>query len=322
MNTIINWLTTACNLSAYTEQPLAGDASFRRYIRVHCHDQSYIAMDASREKSSCEPFILIAKKLRAAGLQVPEILSYDLDAGFILLTDFGDQLYLHTLNINNANELYGIALTALVKMQQLPADKNGQLPLFTVEFMQQELQLCREWFLDKYLQLPLVDSEYKILTRTFDLLTTTIDLQPKAFMHRDYHSANLMVLPHNQVGILDFQDAFIGPVIYDLVSLLRDCYIDFSDEIIYPLALHFRDQTKIKASKEEFIRWFDWMGMQRHLKALLTFARKFIRDHNTNYLSHIPRTVTYISKVADKYDEFKDFSLLWNRVEDRIICAR
>jgi aminoglycoside/choline kinase family phosphotransferase len=305
-----HWLNMSCRLTNYQLQLLAGDASFRRYFRVQpVNDVALIAMDAPPEKENCRPFIAIAKALSAIGLNVPDIFHSDVAQGFLLLTDFGDSLYLKTLSIDNAEALYGKALDALAILQSCPQVPGWTVPLFTADFMYKELQLFKEWFLQRYLDLSLSTQTEKMLESFFHFLANTAAEQPQVFMHRDYHSANLMLLPMNQVGILDFQDAFFGPVTYDLVSLLRDCYIAWPDALVTKLVLQYKAKlpSLAEVSDQQFIRWFDLMGMQRHLKALLTFSRKYCRDNDANYLQHIPRTLIYILNCSQRYSECEPF---------------
>ncbi len=298
------WLLTECQLPLFQLHSLPGDASFRRYFRVQLENKSYIAMDAPPGTENCLPFVAIAKALRALNLRTPEIIASDIKRGFLLITDFGDFLFLKELNSDNAEKLYSKALDALVILQSCRKVEGWHLPLFTANFMRQELELFKQWFLQKHLNINLSISEESAISICFDFLAQHAALQPQVFMHRDYHSANLMVLPNNEIGILDFQDAFIGPVTYDLVSLLRDCYIAWPDELINKLVLHYWEQIRMpNVSADEFMMGFDIMGLQRHLKALLTFSRKFRRDNNPNYLQHIPRTLEYITKVSARYPE-------------------
>lgn len=301
------WLNTECDLAHFTVLPLPGDASFRRYYRIQQSPQSFIAMDASTEQASCVPFVAIAKALRKQKINTPEILVEDVARGFLLLSDFGDKLLLKELNAGNAKKLYSKALDTLFHIQQCTDVPNWQLPLFTAEFMRRELSLFQEWFLEKYLQLNLSAQTQKMLSDSFDFLAKTAANQPQVFMHRDYHSANLMLLPDNQIGVLDFQDAHWGPITYDLVSLLRDCYVAWPDQLVNELVLQYWQQLNLSnISADQFVRWFDLMGMQRHLKALLTFSRKYCRDNNENYLQHIPRTLKYITRVSQKYSECEE----------------
>jgi aminoglycoside/choline kinase family phosphotransferase len=301
------WLRDTCQLAEPVLQILPSDASFRRYFRVPAPAVSYIAMDAPPAKENCVPYIAIANALRAHGLLTPEIIASDLREGFLLLTDFGDRLLLKELNIHTVELFYKKALDALVTLQSCCHVRDWQIHPFTVKVMYQELILFKEWFLQNHLNLVLPDSIHRMLENFFYFLVNSAASQPQVFMHRDYHSANLMVLPSHQIGILDFQDAFIGPVTYDLVSLLRDCYIAWPEELVTKYAIQYREQLTIAVSNDEFLRWFDLMGLQRHLKALLTFARKYRRDGNAHYLQHIPRTLSYITAMSERYLECKAF---------------
>jgi aminoglycoside/choline kinase family phosphotransferase len=287
--------------------PLAGDASFRRYFRISQPAGSYIAMDAPPEKENCVPFVAISRALRSHGLLTPEIIAEDLSQGFLLLSDFGDRLLLNELSVVNAEMLYTQALDALAVLQSCSSVIGWEIPPFTAEFMYKELKLFQEWYLKQHLAIDLSAATESMLDQLFLFLAETAASQPQVFMHRDYHSANLMVLPNDQIGILDFQDAFIGPVTYDLVSLLRDCYIAWPEEQVTKLALKYRDQLNLAVSDYEFLRWFDLMGLQRHLKALLTFSRKYRRDGNANYLKHIPCTLNYILLESQRYTECQEF---------------
>jgi N-acetylmuramate 1-kinase len=307
------WLQDNCNLPGAILTPLTGDASFRRYFRVHADAHTTIAMDAPPEReSNTAAFIALARGLRARGLRVPEIIANDNSQGFLLLSDFGDQVYLRELTTDNADILYSRALTALSQLQACQNIPDWPLSRFSAEFMYRELQTFKEWFLLKHLNLTLSSTTETMLTDYFYFLANTCAEQPQVFMHRDYHAGNLMVLPDNNVGILDFQDAFIGPVTYDLVSLLRDCYIVWPATNVRKWALQYKNSlaTLNDVDDNTFMRWFDIMGMQRHLKALLTFSRKFHRDKNADYLWHIPRTLDYVINVAPHYPEcvaFADF---------------
>jgi aminoglycoside/choline kinase family phosphotransferase len=315
-----HWLKTHCQLPVFQLTAMAGDASFRRYFRIEAGNRQYVAMDAPPEReNNCRPFIAISESLRRQGLLTPEIIASDVTAGFLLLTDFGDRLYLNELTAANAEPLYTIALDALAILQSCTV-QNWTIPPFPVEFMYQELQLSKEWFLVKHLGLVLNTQTEKMLTDFFRFLAESAAQQPQVLMHRDYHSANLMVLPDNQVGILDFQDAFMGPVTYDLVSLLRDCYIAWPDQFVKKWVLQYKQKIPALAnvSDLEFIRWFDLMGMQRHLKALLTYARKMHRDDNANYLQHIPRALHYLAMVAPEYAESHAFNVF---LQDAVLPA-
>lgn len=299
-----SWLTNLCQLNHYQIIPVAGDASFRRYYRILHAQGSYIGMDASIEKPSCVPFVAIAKQLRKLGVQTPEIIASDLAQGFLLLSDFGDQLYLKTLTPQNATLFYQDALAALLRIQACKTVEDWTLKSFSVELMRNELLACQEWFFTRYLELKLSSTIQQELLQCFDFLAESAAAQPQVFMHRDYHSANLMRLPDETVGVLDFQDAFQGPVTYDVVSLLRDCYISWPTTQVHRWVRYYWELLALpQVSYETFLRWFDLMGVQRHLKCLLTFARKFCRDKNANYLQHIPRTLNYILTATEQYAE-------------------
>ncbi len=305
---------------------MPGDASFRRYFRLLTDQGSFVVMDAPPPEH-CGAFVAIAHALRAMSLHVPDIFAADLEKGLLLLTDFGDVTYLKGLTPANADNLYQQALAALAVLQGCRQVPNHQVPPFTIDFMLQEWAWHKEWFLEKLLDLSAPDELDKCYTR----LVVQAAAQPQVFMHRDFHSANLMVLP-NAVGILDFQDAFIGPVTYDVVSLLRDCYIDWPDFQVQAWAISYaqrlRELNVLDVSDKTFLYWFDLMGMQRHLKALLTFARKSVRDGQSAYLQHIPRTMNYLLRVSARYPEFEalhDFyqqTVLPALTKVNVSCAR
>lgn len=303
--TLEQWLRDVCRLQNITLQAMAGDASFRRYFRIQTPSGSFVAMDAKPPQENCRPYVAIAKALRGIGLNTPEIIHADIKQGFLLVTDFGDSTYLKILNAQNADKFYSLALKALALLQDCRDIPGRSISLFTHEFMWQEWAWHKEWFLEKLLKLQL-RAEEKDLDTCFAHIVESAETQPQVFMHRDYHSANLMALPDNTIGILDFQDAFMGPVTYDLVSLLRDCYIDWPHERVTHWALAYQQQVNVlrDIDQQEFLHWFDLMGMERHLKALFTFARKHVRDHQSQYLNHIPRTLGYLLDISQRYPEF------------------
>lgn len=307
-NVLLHWLSAACKLSSFTLHQMPSDASFRRYFRVRIPSCSYVVMDAPPQKENCRSFISIANALHKMGLHTPEIIEANVEQGFLLITDFGDLTYLMALSAENADLLYQRALDALLLLQSCHHVSGHAVPPFTRDFMMKEWAWHKEWFLNKLLKLSLPAAE-KDLDQCYQLLVESAAAQPQVFMHRDYHSANLMVLSENAVGILDFQDAFIGPITYDLVSLLRDCYIDWPHEKVADWAISYfhrlqRTGALHDVDEQVFLRWFDWMGMQRHLKALLTFARKHVRDHQSHYLHFIPRTLKYLVNTSQHYPEF------------------
>lgn len=302
-----HWLEASCGIVSPILQPMVGDASLRRYFRINKLGNSYVVMDAPPPQENCHPYVAIAKALRDIGLNTPEIMAANLEQGFLLITDFGDATFLNTLNSGNADKLYRLALDELVTLHTCKVVEGHVIPPFSADWMWKEWGWYKEWFLDKLLGLPWSTVEPD-LDRCYAYIINSAVSQPQVFMHRDYHSANLMVLPFNRVGILDFQDAFIGPVTYDLVSLLRDSYINWPREQVVDWAIAYLHRLQEfgalkKISYQEFLMWFDLMGIQRNLKALLTFARKQVRDHQSQYLYHIPRTLEYLVTVSEDYPE-------------------
>lgn len=306
-----HWLKN--QFTDYGLAPIQGDASFRQYYRLTHKNLSYIVMDAPPALEACQPFVAIAKVLNNLTLKVPEVISADIQQGFLLLTDFGNNLLLKVATPENFYQLYQNACGSLATLLTCNKVDGHNVPYFDQKFMRNELALAQEWFLQKHLQIDL-SSHQEELNAFFDFLCASAVSQPQVFMHRDFQTANLMVLENNKIGILDFQDAMIGPITYDLVSLLKDCYLMWPEKLITQLALDYKKQVYPQVSDKEFIRWFDLMGLQRHIKALMIFARKFHRDQNANYLRHMPRTLNYIYTTCSRYKECKDFFIFLNEV--------
>ncbi len=311
---LLNWLKTQLPTTHHVT-PASSDASFRRYFRVHAaHDTatrySYIVMDAPPDKEDCRPFITIARAFGQLGLNTPQVLEADLTQGFLLLTDLGNQPYLGALNETCADELYGDALQALLRLQLGGDPTRLTLPPYHAGLLHTEMELFRDWFLTRYLQITLNDSEQSIVTECFDQLCQAALAQPQVWVHRDYHSRNLMVTHPANPGVLDFQDAVIGPLTYDLVSLLRDCYITWPSTRVANWVSHYHAQLRAAGfhslpTSEQFIKDFDWMGVQRHLKAIGIFARLHLRDGKSGYLKDIPRTLNYVLEVTARYAELR-----------------
>ena len=284
----------------YSLEVASEDASFRRYFRLRQGDQSWIVMDAPPEKEPCDAYVNIAKKLRGIRLSAPEIIHENHDEGFLLITDFGDLSYLQVLKPENANSLYGDAKAVILQMQtRINAD---DLPAYDEALLRQEMDLFKEWFLEKLLGIVLTPNQMGLWKMTVDSLVKSALEQPQVFVHRDFHSRNLMKIADRNPGILDFQDAVKGPVTYDLVSLLRDCYIEWPEPQVDQWVLDFHDFAVldhlqgIKAS--QFMRWFNLMGVQRHLKAIGIFSRLKLRDGKDQFLKDIPRTLNYLKIVG------------------------
>ena len=294
-----NWLDNL-GYRDYTLSSASEDASFRSYYRVKSSTDSWILMDAPPDKELCDPFIAVANKLRRARLSAPEIIEQDLSQGFLLLTDFGNTDYLSVLDRKSEGPLYADALAALLKMQT-GVECDG-LPNYDEDLLLQEMDLFRDWFLKELLGIELDEVQSRQWTAIKQALVENALEQPQVFVHRDYHSRNLMKIKNRNPGILDFQDAVKGPITYDLVSLLRDCYIDWPAVRVDQLALDYYEFAKVNelldVKPAKFLRWFNLMGIQRHLKAIGIFARLKIRDGKDGYVKDIPRTLEYIEQIS------------------------
>jgi aminoglycoside/choline kinase family phosphotransferase len=304
--------------------PASGDASFRRYFRVQEDDVSYILMDAPPDKENCSSFVHVTELLLGLGLHVPEILARNLEQGFLMLSDLGSSLYLDELNESTAGRLYGDALGALAALQSCDPDSSG-LPLYDRELLLFEMSLYRDWLIGTHLNIRLDQSQHQELQRSCELLADSALQQVMVCVHRDFHSRNLMVSAHHNPGILDYQDAVIGPVTYDLVSLLRDCYISWPTQRVEDWVMGYFElaqQTGIlrpdRVDERQFLKWFDWMGVQRHLKAAGIFARLNHRDGKPGYLKDIPRTLAYVSDVCSRYSELSELGGLTDAVIARL----
>jgi N-acetylmuramate 1-kinase len=288
--------------------PASSDASFRRYWRVASAGTTRIVMDAPPDKEDCRPFIDIASRLATAGVNVPQVLAQDPEHGFLLLGDLGSCLYLNVLDAGNVDTLYDDALRTLLTVQT-EGEVRG-LPPYGRELLLNEMNLFPDWLLCKELDLGTSAALRKRLADTFAWLADQALAQPRVFVHRDYHSRNLMYVPEHNPGVLDFQDAVSGPITYDLVSLLKDCYVQWPLEQVETWALRYRNRASEHGllnniEPATFLRWFDLMGVQRHLKASGIFARLWHRDGKPGYLPDIPRTLSYITAVAPRYPELK-----------------
>ncbi len=279
-------------------------------------------MDAPPEHEDCLPFIRIAGYLEAMGLNAPRVLEIDLDQGFLLLTDLGSVQYLETLvdDEASAGRLYADALTALRRMQSSGAAYQDSLPAFDREFLQFELSLFHDWLCETHLQIRFSDDDEREWRKLCDLLIDSALDQPQVFVHRDYHSRNLMVTDERNPGILDFQDAMEGPLTYDLVSLLKDCYIKWPNDKVLDWALDYyatMDSATVGSlERDDFLRYFELMGVQRHLKAAGIFARLNHRDGKPGYLPDVPRTLSYVLDLVPRYEEL---AFLGRLVEERCL---
>ncbi|WP_299204899.1 phosphotransferase [uncultured Amphritea sp.] len=293
--------------------PVSGDASFRRYFRLKSHGMSWILMDAPPEKENSHPFVCIAKAWEPLEIHAPIVHAVDFQQGYMLLSDLGDDLYLGQLTDDTADELYGRAFAALTRLQQCQDISGHPLPEYDRALLQREMDLFRDWLVADLLKIELKPGVRHLFNEVSEYLIDAALEQPKVCVHRDYHSRNLLVDGDNTPGVIDFQDAVIGPITYDLVSLLRDCYIEWPDMRVYQWVDQFGEQLVADGLLDQydratFYRWFDLMGAQRHLKAAGIFARLSLRDEKSGYLADIPRTLNYIIRVAGRYDSLLTFS--------------
>jgi aminoglycoside/choline kinase family phosphotransferase len=311
---LTQWVTDDLGFAGGRIEPASADASFRRYFRLTRESESYIVMDAPPDKETLAPFVGVAQSLIGIGLNVPVILARDLEQGLLLLSDLGARQYLDELkDQRRVDRLYADALTALVRMQTRGGEAARALPPYDRAALMREMELMPEWFLARHLGVPPARPERNLLDRLFELLAQNALAQPATFVHRDYHARNLLVSEEANPGILDFQDAVRGAVTYDVVSLLKDCYIAWPRERVIGWLMQYREQLQragfaLDADEEKFIRWFDLMGLQRHIKVLGIFARLYYRDGKSGYLKDLPRVLAYTRDAAARYPETSEFA--------------
>ncbi len=311
LQAIKSWLASDLGIQNIKIEVASADASFRRYFRLVSTEKvadvkSWIIMDAPPDKEDCRPFIVIAKLIEASGVQAPHIFDFNEPQGFMRLSDLGSIAYLDRLNNETVNVLYTDAIQAIVKMQTIQAD----IPTYDEKLLQFEMSLFSDWFIAQHLNLKLDESQKNIIEQTFSFLTESALQQPTVFVHRDYHSRNLMLTEKSNPGVIDFQDAVNGPPTYDLVSLIKDCYIAWPREKQLQWIDQFLEMSRLKIDRQQFIKQLDLMGMQRHLKAIGIFARLNYRDGKSGYMKDIPRTLAYVVDVCQRYAELESFSNL------------
>lgn len=298
------WLAEQFAGARFSLAPASEDASFRRYFRAALDDgRSYVAMDAPPDKEDCRPFVRIARLLREAGVHAPEVHAQDLGQGFLLLSDLGTATYLQELDAGNAPQLFADAVDALLRWQL--ATRAGELPPYDEALLRREMSLFPEWYVSRHLAVTLNDSQKNDLEGIFRILVQSALAQPVVYVHRDYMPRNLMLCEPNP-GVLDFQDAVIGPLTYDVVSLFRDAFISWDEAQVLDWTVRYWEKAKhaglpVDADFGQFWRAFEWMGLQRHLKVLGIFARINYRDGKPKYLADTPRFVGYASAVAGRY---------------------
>ena len=325
------WLLSHANryaLDLATLVPASSDASFRRYFRLAGKDAegasgtTLIAVDAPPPEK-CREFVQIAKLLSAAGVNVPRVLEVDFEAGFMLVTDLGTQVYLNALNPDNARGLMRDALDALIRWQL--TSKPDVLPPFDEAFLRREMELLPEWFIGRHLGREVDEKTRALLDRTFALLVESAQAQPQVFMLRDFMPRNLMLMPEPNPanpGVLDFQDAVYGPITYDVASLLRDAFLSWDEEFELDCFVYYWERARkaglpVDADFGEFYRQLEWMGLQRHIKVLGLFCRINYRDHKPYYMKDLPRFIGYARKVAERYRPLRPFAKLLDELEGR-----
>lgn len=313
------WLSATLGSGDFSITPASDDASFRRYFRISRvgTQASLIAMDAPPEKENCRQFLHVARLFAAAGVHVPAIHSEDLEQGFLLLSDLGSTTYLDALDDSSEGRLYGNALDALLRIQL--ASRPGVLPDYDKELLETELHLFPDWYVARQLQRELDPAQRETLEKSFSILLENNLAQPRVFVHRDYHSRNLMVCDPCP-GILDFQDAVYGPITYDLVSLLRDAYIAWNEDRVIDFAIRYWEKARaaglpVAGDFADFYRDFEWMGAQRQLKVLGIFARLSFRDGKDGYLKDQPLVMRYLRRACERYRELAPLAHLLDRLE-------
>jgi aminoglycoside/choline kinase family phosphotransferase len=313
------WLSTATGVADLALEPASADASFRRYFRIRLNGTTRIVMDAPPEKEDCRPFVHVAGLLRDAGLHAPEVLAQDLDQGFLLLTDLGTRTYLDVLNENNAAELFRDATDALINWQL--ATRADELPPYEEVLLRRELALFPDWYVARHLRMELNAAQREVLESGFTLIVRSNLAQPRVFVHRDFMPRNLMLSDPNP-GVLDFQDAVMGPVTYDIASLMRDAFISWEEEQVIDWTVRYWEKARraglpVDADFGAFYRDFEWMGLQRHFKVLGIFARIYYRDGKPRYLADTPRFIHYVRRTCERYAALKPMLRLMDELEGR-----
>jgi len=313
------WLAATLGGGDFSIAPASDDASFRRYFRIRGGEAqpSLVVMDAPPDKENCGPFVHVAHLLAEAGVHVPEIFAQDLEQGFLLLSDLGSTTYLDALDEHNAGRLYEDALDALLRIQR--ASRPGLLPDYSRELLKRELRLFPDWYVGRQLRRELDTAQLQTLEKTFSTILDNNLAQARVFVHRDYHSRNLMVCEPCP-GILDFQDAVYGPITYDLVSLLRDAYIAWDEERVIDWAVRYWERARgqglpVGPDFADFYRDFEWMGAQRQLKVLGIFARLSFRDGKDGYLKDQPLVMSYLRRTCGRYPELAALGRLLEELE-------
>lgn len=289
------------------------DASSREYYRILVDSKSYILMDSSMMRDALENFVMMADKLSLAKVRVPKILKRDLSGGYLLLEDFGSTHLFDVISYDDVEKLYKKAISEIVLIQKSSIES---LEIYDREFLKFEMDLMLEWYIKQYHNISLDDSDLSIVSTTIEaILDEVLSQKSGVVVHRDFHSKNLMILKDNSIGVIDFQDAKVGSVTYDLVSLLRDSYVKLDEDFIDKMLAFYLDESGLDVSFEELKRWFDFMGLQREIKILGIFARLSLRDGKDGYLEYIPQTLEYIVDVGSRYSLTKELATLLLKIK-------
>jgi N-acetylmuramate 1-kinase len=309
-NLVTDWVTRELRLAPRLIEPASSDASFRRYFRIFHEGGTHIVMDAPPGREDVRPYLNITVMLETAGVHVPRVYEWDVERGLLLLEDLGTRQYLPALESGaDADALYRDALQSLADIQVRGRDSAFALPAYDREVLVREMALMPEWFCARHLQLDLTRGQGEMFTAAFEFLVAEALAQPQVFVHRDYHSRNLMITRERNPGIIDFQDALRGPVGYDLVSLLKDCYISWPRSRVegwvrdYRLMMHTQASHSAGTNDAQMLRWFDVIGIQRHLKVLGIFARLWYRDGKSGYLKDLPLTLRYVVEACASFPQ-------------------
>lgn len=300
--------------------PASSDASFRRYVRVTYTDtqETLIVMDAPPSHEDCRPFVKVARLFGATGVHVPEIVAENIEEGFLMLSDLGNTTYLAALTPENAPNLYADALGSLAAIQA--ASRPDVLPEYSRELLLRELELFPVWYVGRHKGVTLSEAQTADLYAVFDQILAVNLAEPKVYVHRDYHSRNLMYLPDRNPGVLDFQDAVYGPLTYDLASLFKDAYITWDEELTLDWLARYWEIARtlslpVRADFADLHRDYEWMGVQRHIKVLGIFARLYHRDGKANYLNDMPLVMAHLRKTCERYRELHPLLRLLDDLE-------
>ncbi|KAF0100364.1 MAG: hypothetical protein FD187_1184 [bacterium] len=314
------WIQSVLPDPLLSLEPASADASFRRYFRATTASGSRVVMDAPPDHEDCRPYVHVARLFREAGANTPEILAENLEEGFLLLSDFGDTTYLAALDETNADRLYRDANSALIRIQA--ASRPLELPEYDRALLLRELQLFPDWYLARHLRVELDAAQRAVLDNTFAAILANNLAQPQVYVHRDWHSRNLMVTEQDNPGVLDFQDAVYGPITYDLVSIYKDAYIQWNEERVLDWLVRYWEsarQADLPVDRDfgAFYRDFEWMGVQRHIKVLGIFARLCHRDGKDGYLKDMPLVMHYLRRACGRYNGLGDFLRLLDAIEGK-----